>query len=709
MSFLPTTKQELNGVQPDFVLISADAYVDHPSFGHALIARLIESQGFTIGIIAQPQKDSDYARLGVPKHAFLISGGVVDSMVNNYTVAKQRRKEDDYSEGGKAGMRPDRATTVYCQTLKRLYSDVPVIIGGIEASLRRFAHYDYWSDTVMPSILVDSQADLLIYGMGERPFLDILALLDKGVDIVSIKDVRGTAYLADNLPKHIAEGVSQGKVTFCPTLAEVRQNKRQYVRAFNIQNNNSDSITAKIVVQRHGDKYVIQNLPQLPLTEQEMDMVYALPYQRTYHPMYKGGVPAIEEVKFSLTSVRGCFGRCSYCALTFHQGRLVQRRSQQSIIQEAKLLTQDQQFKGYIHDVGGPTANFRQPACKKQTTVGACQDKQCIGYQPCKGLEVSHSEYLQLLRELRALDKVKKVFIRSGIRFDYVMLDNNDDFFRELVEHHVSGQLKVAPEHTEDKVLKLMNKPSFEVYKKFKNKFDSYSAKLGKKQYLVPYLISSHPGCTIKDAIKVAEYLHSIGYMPEQVQDFYPTPASKSTCMYYTGIDPDSGEEIFVPRTKQQKQLQRALLQYKKPQNYWLVRQALLEGGRRDLIGNRPNCLIRDNPPTDTTTYNNSTSTTRPKTSTAKSAYGSNQKLTSKPSNDNNKSAYGTPNHGKTACAKTSDNSKPSNSTAKSAYGSKPTLTTNKSTGHTHKGKDTRQTPANSQRSKSPFGTRPKK
>ncbi len=595
MSFLPVTKEELNNEQPDFILISADAYVDHPSFGVAIISRVIESKGFTIGIIPQPTCDADYKKLGTPKYAFLISGGVVDSMVNNYTVAKIRRKEDDYSEGGIAGKRPDRATTVYSKNLKRLFPSVPVILGGLEASLRRFAHYDYWADKVMPSILVDSNADLLIYGMGERPLWDILDLLKRGANILNIKDIRGTAYLSeyDNLPSKLKEQIKTGEAIFCPTFDEVRTDKKLYVKAFNLQSKNNDAFSSKVVIQKHGNKYVVQNLPQIPLSVEEMDSVYALPYERTYHPMYTKGVPAIEEVKFSLTSVRGCFGCCSYCAITFHQGRFVQKRSENSIVDEAKLFIKDKDFKGYIHDVGGPTANFRDPACEKQRKLGACKDKQCIGFTPCKNMKVTHTEYLHLLRTLRNLKGVKKVFIRSGIRFDYLMMDENDEFFKELVEHHISGQLKVAPEHTEDSVLKLMNKPSFKVYKNFKKKYDDYNAKLGKKQYLVPYLISSHPGCTLQDAIKVAEYLAQIGYMPEQVQDFYPTPSTKSTCMYYTSINPETGEEIFVPKTAEEKRMQRALLQYRKPENYEVVKEALIKANRTDLIGFSKGCLIK--------------------------------------------------------------------------------------------------------------------
>lgn len=592
--FLPVSKQEFEG-QLDFVLISADAYVDHPSFGHAIIGRYIQSLGFSVGIIAQPLKDSDYKRLGEPKHGFLISGGVVDSMVNNYTVAKRKRDKDEYSEGGKVGMRPDRATTVYSKKLKQLFPDVPVVIGGIEASLRRFAHYDYWSNTVMPSILLDSGADLLVYGMGEKPFKDILSLVSKGVNLKNIKDVRGTAYLStfDSLSKRLKADIESGEAIYCPSFEEVKGDKVKYVEAFNIQSKNVDPYNSKILLQKHKDVLLVQNKPQYPLSVEEMDAVYSLPYERTYHPMYKEGVPAITEVKYSLTSVRGCFGSCSYCALTYHQGRIVQKRSEQNIIDEAVEFTKDKDFKGYIHDVGGPTANFRDPACEKQCKHGACKEKLCIGFNPCKNLKVDHKEYLHLLRALREIKGIKKVFIRSGIRFDYLMMDKNDEFLREIIKHHISGQLKVAPEHTEDSVLKLMNKPSFSVYKNFKEKYDKLNEHYDKKQYLVPYLISSHPGCTLKAAIKVAEYLASIGYMPEQVQDFYPTPSTKSTCMYYTEIDPDTMQKVYVPKTAEEKRLQRALLQYRKKENYHLIKEALIKAGRQDLIGFKPGCLIK--------------------------------------------------------------------------------------------------------------------
>ena len=548
-----------------------------------------------VAIVAQPQNDSDYMRFGVPKYGFMVSSGVVDSMVNNYTVAKIKRTRDVYSEGGKTGMRPDRCVDVYCNNLKRLYPESPVIIGGIEASLRRFAHYDYWKDCVLPSILVSSKADLLIYGMGERPIKEIFRLAQKGVPLDKIRDVRGTCYLEsfDKLSAKLKSEIEEHKAEFCPSFEQVKEDKMQYVHAFKTQYANNDPYYGKTLLQKHGDKYLVQNPMQYPLTVKEMDEVYALPYERTYHPVYKDGVPAIEEVKYSLTSVRGCFGACNYCAIAFHQGRIVQKRSKENIVKEAEIFVNDKDFKGYIHDIGGPTANFRNPACAKQIGKGICKDKSCIGYRPCPAMQVDHSEYLDLLKTLRELEGVKKVFVRSGIRFDYVMYDKNDEFLRELIKHHVSGQLKVAPEHVSDNALENMNKPPFDVYLRFKEKFDAINRKLGKKQYLVPYLISSHPGCTLKDAIRLALYLKSIGYMPEQVQDFYPTPSTKSTCMYYTGINPDTMKEVYVARSKREKAMQRALMQYRKKSNYQIVAEALKEAGREDLIGFDEHCLIR--------------------------------------------------------------------------------------------------------------------
>lgn len=596
MSFLAVKKEELNGIQPDFIYVSGEAYCDHPSFGMAIITRMLEHLGFLVAIIPQPQTEKDYLEFGRPKYGFFVSSGVVDSMVNNYTVAKLPRNRDVYSEGGDTGKRPDRAVDVYVRAIKKLFPNSPVVIGGIEASLRRFAHYDYWADKVLPSILESSGADLLIYGMGETPILDIAKQIKKGIPLDKIKDIEGVCYLEsyDNLSKKLKAQIEEHSALFCPSFESVSNDKKAYVKAFNMQSQNNDHITAKVLLQKQKNgKYLVQNIPQRPASVEEMDMVYSLPYERTYHPMYTRGVPAIEEVKFSVTSQRGCFGGCSYCAITYHQGRSIQKRSKQSIVREVKLFTQDKDFKGYVHDVGGPTANFRNTACKIQKKNGVCLKKNCIGYKPCANLEVSHTEYLDLLRELRALEGVKKVFIRSGIRYDYLMMDKSDEFLVELIKHHISGQLKVAPEHTEDNVLKLMNKPPFRVYKEFKAKFDKINQSLGKKQYLVPYLISSHPGCTLQDAVRLAEYLKSINYMPEQVQDFYPTPSTKSTCMYYTGIDPDTNQEIFVPRTKEEKKMQRALLQYRKKENYDIVHKALELAGREDLIGFAPHCLIK--------------------------------------------------------------------------------------------------------------------
>ena len=593
MPFLPISPEEVDG-SLDFIIVTADAYVDHPSFGHAIVSRLIEAEGFSVGIIAQPQSDADYKRFGAPNVAFLVSGGVVDSMVNNYTVAKIRRTSDVYSEGGEFGKRPDRAVTVYARALKRLFPQVPVAIGGIEASLRRFAHYDYWADEVMPSVLVSSGADLLMYGMGERPLWDILALVKKGVPLKNIRDVRGTAYLTkfSELSEKNKE-VFKTKARFCPSYEEVCSDKVKYIKAFTMQLEESDYVTGKVLVQKHEDAYVVQNPPQRPLSTEEMDRVYALPFMRTYHPVYKKGVPAIREVKFSIASVRGCFGECGYCALTYHQGRRVQNRSKESIVAEAKLLIKDPEFKGYIHDVGGPTADFYGDACDKQAKCGVCKNKHCIGYQPCSNLKVHHEEYLDILRALRALPGVKKVFVRSGVRFDYIMYDKDRTFFRELLEHHVSGQLKVAPEHCSEKVLSYMNKPSFTTYLRFKKEYEDINRSLGKEQYLVPYFISSHPGSTLNDAIDLAVYLHSIHSVPEQVQDFYPTPSTKSTCMYYTGLNPEDLSPVYVPKTREEKREQRALLQYGKPENYDLVHSALVKAGRTDLIGNGPNALIR--------------------------------------------------------------------------------------------------------------------
>lgn len=596
MAFLAVTKEELCGKQADFVYVTGEAYCDHPSFGTAIITRMLQHFGFLVAVLAQPQTDADYMRFGAPKHGFFVSSGVCDSMVNNYTVAKIARQRDVYSEGGDVGKRPDRAVTVYTRALKRLFPDVPVVIGGIEASLRRFAHYDYWADKVLPSIMVDSGADLLIYGMGEAPIMDIARNISRGVPLKKMRDIEGVCYIDsyENLSKKLKEAITEHEALFCPSFDDVVSDKKAYVKAFNMQSQNNDHVRGKVLLQKQSDgRYLVQNIPQRSLKIQEMDMVYALPYERTYHPMYTRGVPAMEEVKFSVTSQRGCFGRCSYCAITYHQGVIIQKRSKESIVREVQLFTKDKDFKGYVHDVGGPTANFRLQACKNQSKTGACTKRNCIGYKPCANLEVSHTEYLDLLRTLRELEGVKKVFIRSGIRYDYVMMDASDEFITELIKHHVSGQLKVAPEHTEDGVLKLMNKPPFRVYTEFKAKFDAINKRLGKKQYLVPYLISSHPGCTLADAVRLAQYLKSINYMPEQVQDFYPTPSTKSTCMYYTGLNPDTMEPIYVPRDREEKRMQRALLQYRRKENYEIVAKALTLAGREDLIGFGEHCLIK--------------------------------------------------------------------------------------------------------------------
>lgn len=594
MAFLPIFKEEVDG-QVDIVYVFGEAYVDHPSFGHAIVSRLIEFMGLSIALIPQPQNKEDYMRFGQPKHAFFVSSGVVDSMVNNYTVAKLPRDRDVYSEGGDVGKRPDRCVDVYCNNLKKLYPNTPIVIGGLEASLRRFAHYDYWADKVLPSIMMSSNADLLIYGMGESPIKQICQAILKGIPVKKIRDIDGTCYYDeyDNLSTKLKESIKNGNVAQCPSYEQVLSDKIKYVEAFNLQVKNNEHVNGKIVIQKHGNKYLIQNKNQAPLDTNEMDSIYNLPYERNYHPSYKRGVPAIEEVKYSITSVRGCYGNCNYCAITYHQGRVVQKRTKENIINEAQEIVADKDFKGYIHDLGGPTANFRDPACSKQVEKGVCMDKNCIGWNKCPALQVSHKEYLDILRSLRQIEGVKKVFIRSGIRYDYIMADNNEEFLHELIKHHISGQLKVAPEHVSDKVLKAMNKPTFKVYEDFKAKYDAINEKLGKKQYLVPYLISSHPACTLADSIKLALYLKSIGYMPEQVQDFYPTPSTKSTCMYYTEINPDTMQPIYVAKSKREKAFQRALMQYRKKSNYEIIKQALIEADRRDLIGFGDKCLIK--------------------------------------------------------------------------------------------------------------------
>ena len=593
--FLPVSKADLleRGIgQLDFVFISGDAYVDHPSFGTAIISRVLEANGFTVGILAQPdwRDPESICALGEPRLAFLVSAGNMDSMVNHYSVSKKRRRKDFYSPGGEMGKRPDYAAVVYSNLIRRTYKKTPIILGGIEASLRRLAHYDYWSDKLKRSILLDSGADLLIYGMGERSIVEIAEALRSGIPVRDITFIRGTVYKTNVDP--VGE-----EAIHLPAFDKLTSSRELYAKSFYRQYLNTDPFTAKTLVEPYtaDNLYIVQNPPQMPLSTQEMDAVYALPYARTYHPDYEplGGIPAIEEVKFSLASCRGCFGACSFCALTFHQGRIIQVRSHESLIDEAKRMTQEPDFKGYIHDVGGPTANFRQPACKKQMQHGACKKRQCLFPEPCPNMEADHSDYVSLLRKLRALPKVKKVFVRSGIRFDYLLADKDETFFRELVQHHVSGQLKVAPEHVSDGVLRMMGKPQNSVYRRFVKRYKELNAQMHLDQYLVPYLMSSHPGSTLQDAVRLAEYLRDLGYMPEQVQDFYPTPSTISTCMYYTGLDPRTMKPVYVARDPHEKAMQRALIQYRDPKNYELVTEALIKAGRRDLVGTDKKCLLR--------------------------------------------------------------------------------------------------------------------
>lgn len=593
-AFLPICKQDMTDrqiEQLDFVYVIGDAYVDHPSFGHAIISRVLEAHGYTVGIISQPDwKDEESIKiLGRPRLAFLISAGNMDSCVNHYSVSKKRRNTDAYTPGGAMGKRPDHATVVYGNLIRKSYRDVPVIIGGIEASLRRMAHYDYWSDSFKRSILLDSQADLISYGMGEKSIVEIADALNSGIAVRDITFIPGTVYKTRDI-SGLYNSIQ------LPSYEEMKADKAAYARSFGIQHRNTDFVNGRILAEPYpGGIYVVQNPPQPPLTMQEMDDVYALPYARTYHPSYEeaGGVPAVSEIKFSLISNRGCFGGCSFCALTFHQGRTVQVRSHESILEEAKLLIRDPDFKGYIHDVGGPTANFRHPSCAKQMTHGVCKNRQCLFPKPCANLQVDHSDYLELLRKLRSLEGVKKVFVRSGIRFDYLLADPDATFFRELVEHHVSGQLKVAPEHISDAVLQRMGKPENAVYERFVAQYKKLNRELGKNQFLVPYLMSSHPGSTLKEAIELAEYLRDLGYMPEQVQDFYPTPSTISTVMYYTGLDPRDLKPVYVCRNPHEKAMQRALIQYRNPKNYDLVYEALTRAERTDLIGYERKCLIR--------------------------------------------------------------------------------------------------------------------
>lgn len=594
MGFLPVTKEELQarGIErPDFVYVIGDAYVDHPSFGHAIISRMLESRGYSVGIISQPDAsdDSSVDVFGEPALGFLVSAGNMDSMVNHYSVSKKRRGSDAFSPGGVMGKRPDYATIAYCKLIRKTYPKTPIIIGGIEASLRRLSHYDYWSNKVRRSILLDSGADLVSYGMGERSVAEIAEALESGIAIEDLTFIDGTAYRTSRR-EDIYDAIE------LPSYEKVKSDKRAYAESFMIQYRNTDPFCGKRLFESYGENcLIVQNPPAKPLSQSEMDAVYALPYMRTYHPSYEkdGGVPAIQEVRFSLVSSRGCFGGCNFCALTFHQGRIIQSRSHESILNEARQFAWEPDFKGYIHDAGGPTANFRQPSCDKQKESGACPDRQCLFPKPCKNLNVDHGDYRDLLRKLRELDGVKKVFIRSGIRYDYLVYDEDPSFLQELCEHHVSGQLKVAPEHISDAVLKKMGKPSADVYRRFAKAYEEMNRKLGKKQYLVPYLMSSHPGSSLKEAVELAEYLRDLSYMPQQVQDFYPTPSTISTCMYYTGLDPRTMQEVYVAKNPHEKAMQRALIQYRNPNNYELVKEALLKAGRADLIGFDKKCLIR--------------------------------------------------------------------------------------------------------------------
>lgn len=638
--YMPINKREMElkgWDRPDFVYVIGDAYVDHPSFGPAIISRILEANGYKVAIISQPdwKNPESICEYGEPVLGFLVSGGNMDSMVNHYSVSKKRRQSDAFTPGGVMGKRPDYATIVYCNMIRRFYKDKPILIGGIEASLRRLAHYDYWSDKMKHSILIDSQADILMYGMGERSIVELADALKSGLKASEITFVDGTVYKTKDL-SDVYDYI------MLPSYDDLKEDKLNYARSFNIQYENTDHFSAKRLVEPYGDNlYVVQNRPQAPLSESEMDRTYALDYTRNYHPSYEplGGIPAIAEVKFSLVSNRGCFGGCSFCALTFHQGRTIQTRSHKSIIKEAEKMVWDPDFKGYIHDVGGPTANFRHPSCEKQLKLGVCKNKQCLFPKPCKNLHVDHKDYIELLRKLREIPKVKKVFVRSGIRFDYVMADKDDTFIKELCKYHVSGQLKVAPEHVSDNVLSKMGKPGNDVFNAFCDKYKKINEKLGLKQYMVPYLMSSHPGSTMKDAIALAEYLRDLGYMPEQVQDFYPTPSTISTCMYYTGVDPRTMEKVYTPKSPHEKAMQRALIQYRNPANYELVKEALLSAGREDLIGFDKNCLIR--PRVFKKDFENPGRTNGGKKNGLASSKGSGSKQASA-SNSRAKSSYGT-------------------------------------------------------------------
>ena len=594
--FLPITREEMEqqGIsQFDYIYITGDAYVDHPSFGAAIITRLIQSLGYTVGIISQPdwRSDKDFLRFGAPKYAFLVTSGNIDSMVAHYTAAKRKRSDDAYTAGGAAGKRPDRAVIVYCRRLREIFGDVPIAIGGLEASLRRFAHYDYWDDAVRPTILTDRGADLLMYGMGEHQITELTARLAAGEKIGEIHDIRGTCYLTE--PVNTPIGAAQ-----CPSFEQVSTSKTEYAKATKIQYDWQDEVYGKTVIQRHGNMMLVQNPPSPSLTTEELDKIYDLPFMRTYHPSYEklGGVPGIEEVQFSITHNRGCFGYCNFCSIALHQGRRITCRSEESILREAEKITKMPNFKGYIHDVGGPTANFRSPSCHKQLEKGLCKGKKCLAPKPCPALEVNHSEYLGILRKLRSIKGVKRVFIRSGIRYDYLMEDKDGEFMRELIKYHVSGQLKVAPEHCSAAVLDKMGKPHIEAYKAFQKRFYEITKGIGKEQYLVPYLMSSHPGSTLKEAVELAVFLKENRIHPEQVQDFYPTPGTISTCMFYTELDPYTMEKVYVPRLPEEKAMQRALLQYFKPENREIVLEALKKAGRRDLIGTGKNCLAEELP-----------------------------------------------------------------------------------------------------------------
>ncbi|MCX6089158.1 MAG: YgiQ family radical SAM protein [Candidatus Atribacteria bacterium] len=593
MGFLPISyadMKERGWEELDFVLITGDAYVDHPSFGAAVISRFLESRGYRIGIIAQPRWDTvhDFTRMGKPRLAVLITAGNIDSMVNHYTAAKRWRRDDVYSPGGRAKLRPDRATIVYSHRVREAFGDIPIILGGLEASLRRMSHYDYWDNAIRPSLLVDSGADLIVYGMGEHQIIEVAEALEGGLPIRDIIYINGTVFPTSDLSRAY-------QPILLPQYQEMVSSREKFAQSFLVQYQNTDARNGKTLVEPYDDRYVVQNPPALPLSRDEMDQIYSLPYMRTYHPRYEkeGGVPAIKEVRFSIVTHRGCFGGCNFCSLSFHQGRVVQSRSHSSVINEAEQLIREPDFKGYIHDVGGPTANFLHPACKMQLTRGACKTKQCLFPSPCRHLFIDHSDFLSLLRTLRKLPGVKKVFVRSGIRYDYLLYDNNEEFFEEFCRYHISGQLKVAPEHVSEKVLKMMGKSPRELYDRFVKKYFEMNQHLGLKQYLVPYLISSHPGSDLSAAIQLAEYVRDMDFNPEQVQDFYPTPGTFSTCMYYTGLDPRTMEKVYIPGTPHEKAMQRALIQYRDPQNYDLVHEALIQAGRRDLIGTGKKCLIR--------------------------------------------------------------------------------------------------------------------